>query len=127
MRHACLMQPGVPVTRSTWQLGTSTIWNLTDETGIAGTRLWSIVTRFFAQAATVVEESPPPRRKGSGVRRRTGCCTHAAAQTLNADAELNTVRDSLGQSSISTTSMYRHADDTRRAKQIAGVFLARNF
>ena len=59
MRHACLMQRGMPVTRSTWQLGTSIIWNLTDETGITDTRLWSIVTRFFAQAATVVEESPP--------------------------------------------------------------------
>jgi hypothetical protein len=39
-------------------------------------------------------------------------------------AELTTVRDNLRHASLSTTSMYLHSDDLRRARQIGGAFEA---
>ena len=47
--------------------------------------------------------------------------THAT-HALDSGAELTAVRDNLRHSSISTTSIYLHADDERRARQIAGAF-----
>jgi hypothetical protein len=38
--------------------------------------------------------------------------------------ELTTVRDNLRHASLATTSMYLHADDARRAKQVADRFEA---
>ena len=43
---------------------------------------------------------------------------------LQRGAELTTVRDNLRHASLSTTSMYLHSDDLRRAKQIGGAFEA---
>lgn len=37
-------------------------------------------------------------------------------------AELTTVRDNLRHASLSTTSMYLHSDDLRRARQMEGAF-----
>jgi integrase len=50
----------------------------------------------------------------------------AGTHALNSGAELTTVRDNLRHSSITTTSMYLHADDAWRAKQIAEAFGLRN-
>jgi len=47
--------------------------------------------------------------------------THAT-HALQRGAELTTVRDNLRHASLSTTSMYLHSDDLRRAKQIGGAF-----
>ena len=47
--------------------------------------------------------------------------THAT-RALEGGADLTTVRDNLRHSSVATTSMYLHADDLRRARQIRGVF-----
>ena len=44
--------------------------------------------------------------------------THALAR----GAELTTVRDNLRHSSISTTSIYLHSDEVKRAQQMAGAF-----
>ena len=49
--------------------------------------------------------------------------THAT-HALQRGAELTTVRDNLRHASLSTTSMYLHSDDVRRAKQIGGAFEA---
>lgn len=120
-----LVQRGLPVTPSRWQPGTPIIGSLDDETGITATRLWTIVKRFFAGAADVIEEGSPPTaeklRRATPHWMRHTHATHA----LDSGAELTAVRDNLRHSSISTTSMYLHADDARRAKQIAGAFQAR--
>ena len=47
-----------------------------------------------------------------------------ATHALQRGAELTTVRDNLRHASLSTTSMYLHSDDFRRAKQIGGAFEA---
>lgn len=49
--------------------------------------------------------------------------THAA-HLLEGGAELTTVRDNPRHASLATTSMYLHADDARRAKQVADRFAA---
>lgn len=117
-----LLQRGLPVTPSKWSPGTPIIGSLGNETGITATRLWGIVRRFFATAATVVEgDSPAVAEK---LRRATPHWmrhTHAT-HALDSGAELTAVRDNLRHSSISTTSIYLHADDERRARQIAGAF-----
>jgi len=47
--------------------------------------------------------------------------THAT-HALNSGADLTTVRDNLRHASITTTSTYLHADEAKRAKQLAGAF-----
>jgi len=49
--------------------------------------------------------------------------THAT-HLLEGGAELTSVRDKLRHASLATTSMYRHIDDARRAKQLADQFAA---
>ena len=121
-----LVQRGLPVTPAQWRPSTPIIGSLDDEAGITATRLWSIVKRFFASAATVFEEGSPSTadklRRATPHWMRHTHATHA----LDSGAELTTVRDNLRHSSISTTSMYLHADDARRAKQIAEAFGVRN-
>ncbi|SOZ17461.1 hypothetical protein CBM2598_U10107 [Cupriavidus taiwanensis] len=46
--------------------------------------------------------------------------THALAR----GAELTTVRDNLRHASISTTSIYLHGDEVKRARQIGAAFSA---
>ena len=121
-----LMQRGLSVTPAKWQPGTPVIGSMDDERGITATRLWSVVKRFFATAATVVEGGSPATaeklRRATPHWMRHTHATHA----LDGGTELTAVRDNLRHSSISTTSMYLHADDARRAKQITGVFGARS-
>ena len=47
--------------------------------------------------------------------------THAT-HLLEGGAELTTVRDNLRHASLATTSIYLHADDARRVKQVADRF-----
>ena len=100
-----LVQRGLPVTPSKWQPGTPIIGSLDDQAGITATRLWSVVKRFFARAATVIEEGSPSTaeklRRATPHWMRHMRATHA----LDSGVELTTVRDTLGHSSISTTSM----------------------
>lgn len=120
-----LVQRGLPVTPSKWNPSTPIVGSLDDESGITTTRLWSVVKRFFGTAAAVIENGSPTTAEK--LRRATPHWmrhTHAN-HALDRGAELTTVRDNLRHSSISTTSMYLHADDARRAKQIAGAFGAR--
>jgi len=88
---------------------------------VAGCCVGGLV-RFFATAADVLGDANPSlaeklRRATPHWMRHTHA-THA----LQRGAELTTVRDNLRHASLSTTSMYLHSDDLRRAKQIGGAF-----
>ena len=121
-RH--LAQRGLPVTPGKWNPATPLLGSLDGEAGITSKRLWAIVKRFFATTADVLADTSPTlaeklRRATPHWMRHTHA-THA----LQRGAELTTVRDKLRQASLSTTSMYLHSDDLRRAKQIGGAFEA---
>ena len=121
-RH--LAQRGLPVTPVKWNPATPLIGSLEDEAGITAKRLWAVMKRFFATAADVLVEANPTlaeklRRATPHWMRHTHA-THA----LQRGAELTTVRDNLRHASLSTTSMYLHSDDLRRAKQIGAAFEA---
>jgi site-specific recombinase XerD len=117
-----LVQRRLPVTPSRWSPATPLLAKLDGEAGISATRLWALMKRFFETAAAVVENGSPAlaeklRRATPHWMRHTHA-THA----LEGGADLTTVRDNLRHSSVATTSMYLHADDVRRARQIRGVF-----
>jgi site-specific recombinase XerD len=121
-RH--LAQRGLPVTPAKWNPATPLLGSLDGEAGITPKRLWAIVKRFFATTADVLADTNPAlaeklRRATPHWMRHTHA-THA----LQRGAELTTVRDNLRHASLSTTSMYLHSDDLRRAKQIGGAFEA---
>ncbi|HRH85583.1 MAG TPA: site-specific integrase [Rubrivivax sp.] len=121
-RH--LAQRGLPVTPAKWHPATPLLGTLDGEAGITSKRLWAIVKRFFATTADVLADTNPAlaeklRRATPHWMRHTHA-THA----LQRGAELTTVRDNLRHASLSTTSMYLHSDDVRRAKQIGGAFEA---
>jgi hypothetical protein len=121
-RH--LAQRGLPVTPAKWNPATPLLGSLDGEAGITPKRLWAIVKRFFATTANVLADTNPAlaeklRRATPHWMRHTHA-THA----LQRGAELTTVRDNLRHASLSTTSMYLHSDDLRRAKQIGGAFEA---
>lgn len=121
-RH--LAQRGLPVTPAKWSPATPVLGSLDGEAGITSKRLWAIVKRFFATTADVLADTNPAlaeklRRATPHWMRHTHA-THA----LQRGAELTTVRDNLRHASLSTTSMYLHSDDLRRAKQIGGAFEA---
>lgn len=81
-----------------------------------------MIKRFFEAAAAVLEDGSPTTaeklRRATPHWMRHTHATHA----LDSGAELTTVRDNLRHSSISTTSMYPHTDDVKRAKQIGDAF-----
>lgn len=85
-------------------------------------RLWSVVKRFFSQCAadlgpinTALAEK---LRRASPHWMRHTHATHA----LGNGASLTTVRDNLRHASVSTTSVYLHTDEARRARELAGAF-----
>jgi site-specific recombinase XerD len=103
---------------------TPVLGSLDGEAGITSKRLWVIVKRLFATTADVLADTNPAlaeklRRAKPHWMRHTHA-THA----LQRGAELTTERDNLRHVSLSTTSMYLHSDDLRRAKQIGGAFEA---
>jgi site-specific recombinase XerD len=121
-RH--LAQRCLPVTPAKWNPATPLLGSLDGDAGITSKRLWAVVKRFFATTANVLGDTNPAlaeklRRATPHWMRHTHA-THA----LQRGAELTTVRDNLRHASLSTTSMYLHSDDLRRAKQIGGAFEA---
>ena len=78
--------------------------------------------RFFRQAAQIIENDHPPLaeklRQATPHWMRHTHATHAIAKGV----ELSAVRDNLRHASISTTSIYLHADDVKRARQFAQAF-----
>jgi site-specific recombinase XerD len=80
--------------------------------------------RFFTTAADVVEQGSAALAEK--LRQATPHWTRHthATHLLEGGAELTTVRDNLRHASLATTSMYLHADDALRAKQLADRFEA---
>ena len=78
--------------------------------------------RFFATAAEVIDEHSPA--VAEKLRRATPHWTRHthATHALQRGAELTTVRDNLRHASVSTTSIYLHVDEVKRAKQMSAAF-----
>jgi len=83
-----------------------------------------VLRRFFLLAAEAIEADHAPLAKklrcASPHWMRHTHATHA----LGHGAELTTVRDNLRHASVSTTSIYLHSDEVKRAQQIAQAFSA---
>jgi len=121
-----LVHRKVPVTPHRWNPRTPLIGRFGEDGqgALSASRLWAIVHRFFATAATVIEEDSP------ALAEKLMCAsphwmrhTHAT-HSLERGADLRTVRDNLRHASISTTSNYVHVDEAQRARQIEGAFRA---
>ncbi|WP_193102916.1 site-specific integrase [Burkholderia sp. Z1] len=123
-RH--LVSRRLPVTPARWRPDTPLIPSLAEDgaAAITSVRLWKVMQRFFAQTADAVDADNPALaqklRQASPHWMRHTHATHALAR----GAELTTVRDNLRHASISTTSIYLHGDDVKRARQMAGAFAA---
>lgn len=123
-----LQQRGVPSTRTRWNPNTLLVGgvDLESHKGITSARLWSILRRFFLQAAEAVADDRPvlaeKLRVASPHWMRHTHATHALARGV----ELTTVRDNLRHASIQTTSTYLHADEVLRSRQINRAFPARD-
>ena len=119
-----LAQRDLPVTPAKWNPATPLIGSHDGDAGITTKRLWAILKRFFATAANVLGDTNPALVEKL-LRATPHWMSHThATHALQRGAELTTVRDNLRHASLSTTSMYLHSDDLRRAKQIGGAFEA---
>lgn len=122
-----LVQRGLPTTPKRWEPSTPLVGSLEQDTagGITATRLWAIMKRFFAQAAELIQDQNPTSakklRRASPHWMRHTHATHALARGV----ELTTVRDNLRHASLSTTSIYLHGEEVKRARQLGKAFAAR--
>lgn len=122
-----LVQRGLPTTPSSWEPGTPIVGSLEEDSaaGITATRLRAINKRFFSQVADIVKDRSPATaeklRCASPHWMRHTHATHALAR----GAELTTVRDNLRHASLSTTSIYLHGEEVKRARQLGKAFAAR--
>jgi len=118
-----LFHRGVSTVPSRWDPDVHLLGSLReDESRITTGRLWAITRRFFRTAADVVEKDASglaaKLRRASPHWMRHTHATHA----LQNGAELPTVRDNLRHASVSTTSVYLHSDEARRAAQLKAAF-----
>jgi site-specific recombinase XerD len=123
-----LMQRQLPLTPARWDPKTPLIGSLDQDSiaGITAARLWAVMRRFFIKVAEVIEKDAPATaeklRRASPHWMRHTHATHALAR----GAELTTVRDNLRHASVSTTSIYLHSDEVKRARQMDAAFAARS-
>lgn len=114
----------MPISRRLWRPEIRLVGDLSDESGsgITSTRLWQVVRRFFKLAADIIGSDHPAAadklRRASPHWMRHTHATHA----LDRGAELTIVRDNLRHASVSTTSVYLHSDEVKRARQIGEAF-----
>ncbi|MGF6920984.1 phage integrase family protein [Paraburkholderia sp. 40] len=119
-----LAERGLPVLPAQWRPQTPVIGSLETDSAaaISSVRLWGVLKRFFVLTAEQIEADHPPLatklRDASTHWMRHTHATHA----LSRGAELTTVRDNLRHASVSTTSIYLHSDEVKRARQIGGAF-----
>ncbi|MBB3005346.1 site-specific recombinase XerD [Paraburkholderia tropica] len=126
-----LAERGLPATQLHWRPETPIIGSLDADragattTSISSVRLWMVMRRFFLLAARAIEADHAPLaeklRRASPHWMRHTHATHA----LGRGAELTTVRDNLRHASVSTTSIYLHSDEVKRAQQIGDAFARR--
>lgn len=114
------------MTPAKWASGTPIVGNLgVDGAGITTSRLWEVTKRFFATAAGALEAYHPALaeklRKATPHWMRHTHATHA----LESGVDLPAVRDNLRHASVSTTSIYLHSDERRRAEQLRRGFGSR--
>jgi site-specific recombinase XerD len=122
-----LLARRLPVTAARWQPDTPLVGNMDEDAAgaISSARLWAGLHRFFLQTAELVAEELPPladklcRASAHWMRH-----THATF-ALAHGAELTALRDNLRHASISTTSVYLHGDDVKRARQMSEAFRSR--
>ncbi|WP_321946421.1 site-specific integrase [Paraburkholderia sp. J10-1] len=119
-----LAERDLPVVPQRWNPATPVIGSLEADSDatISSARLWGVLRRFFVLAAKAIEADHAPLadklRRASPHWMRHTHATHA----LGRGAELTTVRDNLRHASVSTTSIYLHSDEVKRARQIADAF-----
>ncbi|HKT92773.1 MAG TPA: site-specific integrase [Paraburkholderia sp.] len=119
-----LAERDLPVGPLRWNPATPVIGSLEADSDatISSARLWGVLRRFFLLAAKAIEADHAPLaeklRRASPHWMRHTHATHA----LGRGAELTTVRDNLRHASVSTTSIYLHSDEVKRARQIADAF-----
>ncbi|MFK0380233.1 phage integrase family protein [Pandoraea sp. NPDC090278] len=118
-----LQERGLAVSRARWNPATALIGSLDDgDAGIKPLRLWEVMRRFFRHAAQIIESDHPTLaeklRQATPHWMRHTHATHAIAKGV----ELSAVRDNLRHASISTTSIYLHTDDVKRARQFGQAF-----
>ncbi len=122
-----LAERDLPVVPVRWHPDTALIGSLENDSGtaISSARLWVVMRRFFVLAAKSIEADHAPLadklRRASPHWMRHTHATHA----LGSGAELTAVRDNLRHASVSTTSIYLHSDEVKRARQFAEAFAAR--
>ncbi|MDW3686064.1 site-specific integrase [Cupriavidus sp. CV2] len=120
-----LVQRGLPVTPSRWQPETPLLSNLEGAAAITTPRLRDVFRRFFVLAADIIQNDHPTL--ANKLRRATPHWvrhTHAS-HALAQGATLTTVRDNLRHASITTTSIYLHADEEQRTHQLEQAFRRR--
>ncbi|MGF6506135.1 phage integrase family protein [Paraburkholderia sp. 32] len=117
----------LPTSTARWRPDTPVIGSLDADSSaaISSVRLWSVLERFLVLAASAIETDHPPlaeklRRASPHWLRHTH-----ATYALGHGAELTTVRDNLRHASVSTTSIYLHSDEVKRARQISEAFTTR--
>jgi site-specific recombinase XerD len=121
-----LVQRVLPSTPSKWDPKTLLVGEVDGNVnqGITAARMWAILKRFFTMAADLVKDHNPAlaeklRRASTHWMRHTHA-THALAR----GADLPTVRDNLRHADLATTSIYLHADEVKRARQLGKAFAA---
>lgn len=122
-----LVQRRLPTTPSRWDPATPLVGSLEQDSaaGITASRLWAVMKRFFSQVADVTEDQRPATaeklRRASPHWMRHTHASHALAR----GTDLTSVRDNLRHASLSTTSIYLHGEDVKRARQLGKAFAAR--
>jgi site-specific recombinase XerD len=122
-----LTQRRLPTTPVRWNPNVPLIGAIEQdsEAGITSARLWNVVKRFFATAADVIGESNPVT-VDKLLRASPHWVRHShASHSLARGAELTSVRDNLRHASLSTTSIYLHGDEVKRATQMRAAFAER--
>jgi site-specific recombinase XerD len=118
-----LAERGLPTTRTRWNPATPLVPSLEEDgAGISASRLRVMLRRFFVQVAeqlaTVSAGAADKLKRATPHWIRHTHATYALAHGV----ELTTVRDNLRHASVSTTSVYLHTDQVKRARQMGEAF-----
>lgn len=118
-----LVARGLSTQEAAWPPTAPVISRLGPNEGtLTGARLWAMTRRFFRMAAAELDSVNRPLSErllqASPHWMRHTHATHA----LDRGASLVTVRDNLRHASISTTSVYVHTDELKRAQELSKAF-----